>query len=124
MATIKQPEYWMRGPVENIPALLQPVAHALLQAKDEVNEMMQNFPPELLWQKPAGTASVAFHLQHLKGVLDRLFTYARAEQLNQNQLDYLTAEGKENNAINIEILLENFNNQVDLSSAIKLNKRK
>jgi len=115
MPVDKLPEYWMRGPVENIPALLQPVAHTLFQARDEVNEMMQNFPAELLWQKPAGSASVAFHLQHLTGVLDRLFTYARAEQLSQQQLDYLAAEGKENDAININILLKNFNKQVELS---------
>ena len=115
MSTIKQPEYWMRGPVDNILGLLQPVAHALLQARDEVNEMMQNFPLELLWRKPAGNASVAFHLQHLTGVLDRLFTYARSEQLSQQQLDYLAAEGKENDTITTNSLLGSFNKQVTLS---------
>ena len=33
-------EVWQRGPVENTPALLQPVAHALLQAREELFEMM------------------------------------------------------------------------------------
>jgi len=117
METIKQPEYWMRGPVENIQSLLQPVAHALLQARDEVNEMMDDFPPELLWQKPAGLASPGFHLQHLSGVIDRLFTYAKAEQLTQEQLDALKAEGKENETTDIATLLLRFNNQVD--AAIK-----
>lgn len=112
MATVKQPEYWMRGPVENIPALLQPVAHALLQARDEVNEMMQDFPQELLWQKPAGMAAPAFHLLHLTGVLNRLFTYAKAEQLSQQQLVYLAAETIENNEFTITALLQIFNMQV------------
>lgn len=112
MAAIKQPEYWMRGPVENVPALLQPVAHALLQARDEVNEMMQGFPPHLLWQKAAGLASPAFHLQHLSGVIDRLFTYAKAEQLSPQQLNELSAEGKEDSNIDIENLLLRFNYQV------------
>ena len=67
-------EYWMSGPVDNIPALLQPVAHALLQANLEINHLMQDFPEEKLWEKPAGVASPGFHLQHLTGVLDRLFT--------------------------------------------------
>ena len=62
--------------------LLQPVAHALLQAREEVNLFMTAFPDGLLWDKPAGLASIAFHLQHLKGVLDRLFTYARGEKLS------------------------------------------
>jgi len=117
METIKQPEYWMRGPVENIPSFLQPVAHALLQARDEVNEIMENFPPDLLWQKPAGLASPGFHLQHLSGVIDRLFTYAKAEQLTQEQLDALKAEGKENETTDIATLLLRFNKQVD--AAIK-----
>lgn len=108
-----QPEYWMRGPLENIPALLQPVAHALLQACDEVNEMMPDFPDSLLWQKPAGLASAGFHLQHLCGVLDRLFTYAKAEQLTAGQLAFLSAEGKETDEVTVEKLLNNFNTQVD-----------
>jgi hypothetical protein len=79
MGKEKLPEVWLRGPVENIPSLLQPVAHALLQAREEVSELLENFPNELLWEKPAGVASTGFHLQHLSGVLDRLFTYARGQ---------------------------------------------
>jgi len=86
-------EYWLSGPVENIPSLLQPVAHALLQAREEVRESVKDFPQSLLWHRPGGAASVGFHLQHLTGVLDRLFTYARGEHLNHQQLEYLKAEG-------------------------------
>lgn len=110
-----QPEYWLRGPVQNIPALLQPVAHALLQARDEVNEALIDFPENKRWEKPAGAASVAFHLQHLAGVLDRLFTYAKGEPLNGAQLEYLAAEGKENATIRISDLITHFNKQVDTS---------
>jgi uncharacterized damage-inducible protein DinB len=93
MATQKLPEVWLRGAVENIPSLLQPVAHALLQAREEVNEMMKGFPDELLWIKPANAASAGFHLQHLVGVLDRLFTYAHGNSLSEEQLEVLKAEG-------------------------------
>ncbi|TDH28771.1 DinB family protein [Segetibacter sp. 3557_3] len=93
MADENQREFWQRGQVENIPGLLQPVAHALLQARQEVGEMMTGFPPALLWEKPAGVASPAFHLQHLTGVLDRLFTYARGESLREEQFNYLRLEG-------------------------------
>jgi uncharacterized damage-inducible protein DinB len=112
---MQQPEYWMRGPIDGIPPLLQPVAHALLQARDEVNELMQNFPELLLWEKPANVASPAFHLQHLTGVLDRLFTYAKAQPLSQEQLAYLSAEGKQNENVTLSSLLDNFNKQIDLS---------
>lgn len=105
----------MRGPVEDIPQLLQPVAHALLQARDEVNEMMQEFPALLLFIKPAGMASPAFHLQHLQGVIDRLFTYAKGEQLSTQQLTTLAAESKDDNDINVSYLLKAFNHQVDIA---------
>lgn len=87
-------EVWLRGPLRDMPPLLQPVAHALLQAREEVVALMQHFPDELLWERPAGVASVGFHLQHLTGVLDRLLTYARGEALLQEQLDTLATEGK------------------------------
>src|ERR1044071_1914272 len=94
MAADKKQEVWLRGPVDGITPLLQPVAHALLQAREEVNEVMIGFSEVLLWVKPMGMASVGFHLQHLTGVIGRLFTYARGEALSQLQMDYLKAEGK------------------------------
>lgn len=106
-------EYWLRGPVEGVPLLLQPVAHALLQARDEVKESLDNFPEEALWKKPAGTASVGFHLQHLTGVLDRLFTYAKAESLSAAQLEFLQMEGKEAAALNTTLLYQQFHQQVE-----------
>jgi len=114
MANDKLPEVWLRGPLNNIPALLQPVAHALLQAREELNELMTGFPDELLWEKVAGMASPAFHLQHLTGVLDRLFTYARIETLTPEQLNYLAAEGKPTIKIyTVAELVMNFYNQVN-----------
>ena len=110
---ISQPEYWQRGPVENIPDLLQPVAHALLQARAEVSELMTHFPKRLLWNKPAGLASPAFHLQHMAGVLDRLFTYAKAKPLNAEQMQFLAAEGKNDEHITVKILLDQLHKQVD-----------
>ena len=93
MSTSKsKPEYWLRGRIDGIPILLQPVAHALLQAKEEVKSIAADLPEHLLWQKPAGCASAGFHLKHLSGVLDRLFTYARGEMLNAEQLAYLAGE--------------------------------
>jgi uncharacterized damage-inducible protein DinB len=94
MPTPSLPEVWLRGPLLNVPALLQPVAHALLQAREEVTEIMADFPAEKLAERPLGLASVGFHLRHLAGVLDRTFTYARGEALSPAQLAYLAAEGQ------------------------------
>lgn len=86
-------EAWLRGPVEGVPPLLQPVAHALLQARDEVRAIADALPADALWRRPAGLASAGFHLQHLRGVLDRTFTYARGAALDGMQLAVLAAEG-------------------------------
>jgi uncharacterized damage-inducible protein DinB len=107
-------EVWQRGPIKNVPALLQPVAHALLQAREEVNELMLGFPDTYLWERPAGAASAGFHLQHLTGVLDRLFTYAFNKQLNEDQLASLAAESQAA-AVTVQELVERFNEQVDKS---------
>lgn len=87
-------EAWLRGPLSDTPPLLQPVAHALLQAREEVAALMEGFPDTLLWERPGGVASAGFHLQHLTGVLDRLLTYARGELLNEAQLSALENEGR------------------------------
>lgn len=94
MVTTTTPEVWLRGPLPGLLPLLQPVAHALLQAREEVIELMELFPDERLWDHPGGVASAGFHLQHMAGVLDRLFTYARGEALSGQQLEALAAEGK------------------------------
>jgi uncharacterized damage-inducible protein DinB len=95
MQNIEKLEVWLRGPLPGVPALLQPVAHALLQAQEEISIFPNNFPTKLLWERPDGLASIGFHLQHITGVLDRLFAYALGESLNETQLNYLKSEGKE-----------------------------
>lgn len=89
-----QPEAWLRGPVPGVPPLLQPVAHALIQAREEVHALLQDFPEEQLWTRPGDVASAGFHLQHLTGVTDRLFTYARGEGLSEVQREALAREGQ------------------------------
>ncbi|MEC3878882.1 DinB family protein [Parapedobacter sp. 10938] len=107
-----KPEVWMRGPVPGVPPLLQPVAHALLQAKEEVTRYMDSFDDAYLWMRPAGRASVGFHLQHISGVVDRLFTYALANPLSDQQFEYLRAEGLEASHIRSSDLVLAFGKQV------------
>jgi hypothetical protein len=114
MSETKLPEVWLRGRLADVPALLQPVAHALLQAREELNELMVGFPETLLWEKLVGMASPGFHLQHLTGVLDRLFTYAQGGVLSEEQLAYLAAEGKQGEGeANVGSLVNAFNQKID-----------
>lgn len=86
------PEPWLRGPVAGVPPLLQPVAHALLQAVEDVRRTVLPLDTYTLWARPGGAASVGFHVRHAAGALDRLFTYARGEMLSKEQLASLRAE--------------------------------
>jgi uncharacterized damage-inducible protein DinB len=78
-------EAWLRGPVDGIPPLLMPCAHALIQAQEDVQQVLGALSPDQIWLKPGGAASVGFHARHLAGALDRLLTYARGEMLNEAQ---------------------------------------
>ncbi|RZL10784.1 MAG: DinB family protein [Hymenobacter sp.] len=112
------PEVWLRGPLPAVPPLLQPVAHALLQAREEVTELLHGFPAERLAERPLGLASVGFHLRHLAGVLDRTFTYARGEALSETQLAYLAAEGQPpTHPSAVQELVQLFSEQVDRALA-------
>ena len=108
------PEAWLRGPIEGVPELLQPVAHALQQAREEARAVLQDFPEDRLWHRPAGVASVGFHLQHIAGVIDRLFTYARSASLSNAQLEAREREGHPPpTRSGIGDLLDNVDAQVD-----------
>jgi len=78
-------EAWLRGPVDGVPPLLMPCAHALVQAQEDVQRALGSLTTDQVWLTPGGAASVGFHVRHLAGALDRLFTYARGESLNDAQ---------------------------------------
>jgi uncharacterized damage-inducible protein DinB len=78
-------EAWLRGPVPDVPALLMPVAHALLQAREELARAVEGVDSATLWRKPGDAAPAGFHLRHIAGATDRLLTYARGEGLSDAQ---------------------------------------
>lgn len=105
-------EWWQRGPVEGIHALLQPVAHILLQVRESVAELVENLT-EAEWNaRPAGVASSAFHVRHIAGVIDRLFTYARGESLSPAQFEAIRGEGDHLAAENIAEVLSKLDARV------------
>ena len=85
-------EAWLSGPVPDVPPLLQPVAHALLNARQQLAEALEGLRPADLVQRPGDAASIAYHVMHAIGSLDRLFTYARGEGLSDEQRVALESE--------------------------------
>ena len=106
-------EAWQRGPLPGVPPLLQPAAHALVQAREDARRAVAGLPDDRLWERPAGVASAGFHLRHLAGVVDRLFTYARGEPLSESQLAALRAEGEPGTPPSAATLVDAFDAAVD-----------
>lgn len=86
------PEVWLRGPLADVPPLLQPVAHSLMQCREEVRRTLPGLSDMQLWTHPGDAASIEYHVTHAMGALDRLLTYARGEQLSDAQTAALKDE--------------------------------
>jgi hypothetical protein len=89
-----EPEVWLRGPIEDVAPMLQPVAHGLLQCRLEVRATVPTLAPAQIWTSPGGAATAGYHVRHAIGSLDRLLTYARGAQLSGDQLAFLREEAK------------------------------
>jgi hypothetical protein len=89
------PEVWQRGPIADVDPLLMPVAHALLQVQEDLQALAGRVSPDQVWQRPGGAGSIAFHIRHIGGSVDRLLTYARGEQLDAAQRAALATESME-----------------------------
>jgi uncharacterized damage-inducible protein DinB len=87
-------EVWQRGPVDGVPAPFQPIAHILLQVDESVHELSEGLTDDQWNARPASVASAAFHVRHITGVIDRLFTYARGETLSDEQFAAMRKESE------------------------------
>jgi hypothetical protein len=110
-------EWWQRGPIESVPAVLQPVAHILLQVRESVGEMVAPLTEAEWNRRPAGVASAAFHVRHITGVIDRLFTYARGEALSPEQLAAIPSEGRMMAATDVAGALDALSTRIDAALA-------
>lgn len=112
-----QTEVWQRGPIEGVPAALQPVAHILLQVRESVGELVEGLTEEQWNARPANVASCAFHVRHMAGVIDRLFTYARGQGLSEEQFAAAKQEGAPLAAADVPRVLGALDARVDAAIA-------
>jgi hypothetical protein len=110
-------EWWQRGPVDGVPGMLQPVAHILLQVRESVDELVQGLTDVEWTGRPAGVASSAFHVRHIAGVIDRLFTYARGESLSSEQFVAMRAESEPVTADDAPKVIEALHARIDAAVA-------
>lgn len=106
-------EVWMRGPIPDVPDLLQGIAHAVLQVNEDIQKIDDSKINKSLWVKPFGMACIAFHIQHIAGVTERMLTYSRGESLSEKQFEDLRMEGVFNDEIQVSSLKENLSNSIN-----------
>ena len=107
-------EVWLRGrAIDGVPALLQPVAHSLLQCGEEIQRSLSGMSPEQIWRSENGAASIGFHVLHAIGSLDRLFTYARGALLSDAQRQALVQESHPNSDVSADDLRTAFDRAVE-----------
>jgi hypothetical protein len=111
---MSDPEVWLRGPVAGVIPVLQPAAHALLQAAEEVPRAVAGLTAAQLWERPGGAAAIGYHLLHISGSIDRLLTYARGDALSRDQLAVLAAErSAHDDAPALDVLLARFSASIE-----------
>ncbi len=86
------PQAFFRGLIEGVSPWLMPVAHGLEHAREELREVIPDLPEGGLWRRPYEAASVGWHLLHIAGSTDRLFTYAHGQALDERQRAWLELE--------------------------------
>lgn len=85
-------EPWLRGTLTETPAVQRAVLHALQAAEEDLTKWCADLTDDEIQQRPAGLPSVAFHLRHIPGSIDRLLTYAEEQELSAGQLEALKSE--------------------------------
>ena len=93
MTPTQETEAWQRGPVPGFEPLLMPLVHTLIQVREDLERLAAAVPPQHVWERPGGAASIGFHVRHTGGALDRLLTYARGEALTDAQRAFAKNEG-------------------------------
>ena len=107
---------WLQGPVPGVPESLMPVAHTLLQVKQEAGRLAADLAPDELWARPGGYNPAGFHLLHLAGSLDRLLSYARGEELTRAQREALERERRSGEEeLPVEVLVATLHDTIDRS---------
>ena len=91
-------EAWLNGKLDGFAPLTMPAAHALAQAIVDLKSAAENLSDAELTTRPNDAPSVAFHLRHIAGSIDRLLTYAADEKLNETQFDFLHSETTESDS--------------------------
>lgn len=96
-----QPEPWLRGPIDGVPAHLMPVFHSFAQVREDLALHTEGISDDALWRKIGPIPSLGFQLRHIAGSVDRLVTYLMAEELSATQIEFLKSEAQPGTSLGV-----------------------
>lgn len=108
-------EAWLNGKLEGYALIMMPAAHALVQAQTDLRKFAADLSDAELIARPNNAPSVAFHLRHIAGSIDRLLTYSRGENLDETQFDFLKSETAETSDLTATELTQNAIDQINVA---------
>jgi hypothetical protein len=85
-------EPWMSGTLAEVHPVPRALLHSFEHTLLDLSKWTEGLTTEEIWAQPFGLGAIGFHLRHIAGSTDRLFTYARGEMLTEAQMDALRAE--------------------------------
>jgi uncharacterized damage-inducible protein DinB len=91
-ATVPYIEPWLRGTHTDVPAVGRAVLHALELGLDDLTKWTSGLTDAEVHSRPLELPSLAFHLRHIAGSVDRILSYAEGNQLTAEQLATLKSE--------------------------------
>ena len=103
MTTAESREPWLRGTLQEIPAVHRAVLHSFEMAEQDLSRWCGELSLGEWTMRPGGVPDVAFHVRHIARSVDRLLTYAEGGSLTEEQTAKLKAEGAQGMAIDMEL---------------------
>jgi len=91
-ATVPYVEPWLRGTHSDVGSVGRAVLHALELGLDDLSKWTAGLSDVEVHSRPLGLPSLAFHLRHIAGSVDRILSYAEGNQLTAEQLTTLKSE--------------------------------
>jgi len=85
-------EPWLSGALSGLHPVLAAVLYSFQHARTDLDTWTKGLSTEDLSRSVLGLAPDCFHIQHIRGSVERLLTYARGKQLSAAQLSALRDE--------------------------------
>jgi uncharacterized damage-inducible protein DinB len=85
-------EPWISGSHSDVDPLLRPLFHAFDHARLDLAKWTDGLTTDDIWSTPEGVGPIGFHIRHIAGSAERLFTYVQGGQLSAEQLAALKSE--------------------------------